>query len=138
MARRRPQQNEPVNPLGPSAVIGLEHGREHARRGQRRRRVKDKIFGAAGAIVAVAVVAAAAYIGYTIYEEQQASDKLETEQRQAELERQGTGNDLRDAIDELEESPAWNGPGNPAFGIGDRPDEQIEIIAPVTLPDSGG
>lgn len=135
MARRRsPTQRQTVNPLGPSAVVGLEGGRELARRRQRRKQIKDKVFGTAGAIIAIAVVASAAYIGYTVYEEQQAADRLETEQRHAELNREGSSDDLRNAIDELEESPKWNGPGNPTFGVGER----IEVIAPVTLPDSGG
>ncbi len=137
--RRSPEQHRAVNPLGPSAVIGLEGGRELARRRQRRKLLKDKVFGVAGAIVAIAVVAAAAYVGYTFYGEQQTADRVESEQRQAELDREGSGDGIREAIDELEETPHWNGPGNPAFGVGDHPeDEQIEIIAPVTLPDSGG
>jgi uncharacterized membrane protein YebE (DUF533 family) len=118
MARRQAVQQQAVNPLGPSAVVGLEGGRELARRRQRRRQLKDKAFGTAGAIVAIAVVAAAAYVGYVIYHEQQASARVETEQRQAELNRQATGDKLRHAIDELEESPHWNGPGNPTFGVG--------------------
>ncbi len=123
--------------MGPSAVVGLEGGRELARRHQRRKLFKDKVFGAAGAIVALAVVVSAAYIGYTIYTETQESDRLESEQRQAELEREGVT--IRDAIDELEETPRWNGPGNPTFGVGDGTDgAEIEIIAPVTLPDAGG
>lgn len=131
MARRyvvmpRGRQSQGMNPLSPSAVVGLEGGREVARRRQRRRHLKDKSIGAAGAIIAVAVVAAAAYVGFTIYDEQQASDRLETEQRQTELDRARSGDDLRDALDELEESPVWNGPGNPTFGVGER----IEVVAP--------
>lgn len=124
-----------MNPLGPSAVVGLEGGRELARRHQRRKQLKDKVFGAAGAIVALGVVVSAAYIGYTIYTETQENDRLESEQRQAELDSEGTT--IRDAIDELEETPRWNGPGNPTFGVGDG-GEEIEVIAPVTLPDAGG
>lgn len=135
MTRRRTSQRQAVNPLGPSAVVGLEGGRELARRRQRRKQLKDKIFGVSGAIVALAVVASAAYIGYTIYDETQAKEQLESEQRQAELD--GDGTTLRDAIDELEETPRWNGPGNPTFGVGDG-GEEIEVIAPVTLPDTGG
>ena len=120
--------------MGPSAVIGLEGGRELARRHQRRRQIKDKMFGMAGAIVALGVVASAAYIGYTIYEETQKNDQIEADQRQAERDRQDSGNNLNDAIDELEENPRWNGPGNPNFGVGER----VEVIAPVTVPDSGG
>ena len=121
--------------MGPSAVIGLEGGRELARRHQRRKQLKDKVFGVAGAIIALAVVASAAYIGYTVYDETQAKEKLESEQRQAELD--GEGTTIREAIDELEETPRWNGPGNPTFGVGDG-DEEIEVIAPATLPDAGG
>lgn len=122
-----------MNPLGHSAVVGLEGGREVARRRQRRRHVKDKVIGTAGAIVALGVVASAAYIGYTFYHEQQAIDRLETDRRQAELDDQGP-EDMRDIIAELEESPRWNGPGNPNFGVGKR----IEVSATATVPDSGG
>ena len=137
MARPHRPEHE-LNPLGPSAVFGLEGGRAVARRRQRRRHLKDKSISAAGAIIVVAVVAAAAYVGYTFYEEQQAGDRLEIEQRQAELDRQRSGDDLHDAIDELEVSPAWNGPGNPTFGVGERVDVDERVI--VTEPDtaSGG
>lgn len=131
----RPRTSQLQNPLGPSAVIGLEGGRELARRRQRRKQLKDKIFGVSGAIIALAVVASAAYIGYTIYDETQAKERLESEQRQAEND--GEGTTIRDAIDELEETPRWNGPGNPTFGVGDG-GEEIQVIAPVTLPDAGG
>lgn len=127
MPRRR-SSSQGTNPLGPSAVVGLEGGRELARRRQRRRHLRDKSIGAAGAIIAVAVVASVAYVGYTIYDEQQASERIETEQRQAELARQRSGEGLRDVIDDLEESPVWNGPGNPTFGVGER----IEVVAPDT------
>lgn len=121
-----------MNPLGPSAVVGLEGGREVARRRQRRRHLKDKTISAAGAIVAIAVVAAAAYVGYTFYVEEQASERREIEQRQAVLNR--SGEDIHDAIDELEQSPAWNGPGNPTFGVGER----VDVTAPDNDGDSGG
>ncbi len=101
-------------------MIGLDAGRKVAARQARRKRVKDRIALLVVATFAVGVLGGAAYVGYTIYDEQQDKDAIEREQRQAELEREGTGDDLRDAIDELEESPAWNGPGNPTFGVGDE------------------
>jgi hypothetical protein len=118
MARGAEPQQPAVNPLGAPSVIGLDGGREVARRRSRRRQRKDQLIRAVGAVVALGVVVAAAYVGYTIFDEQQATDRIETEQRQAEFELQGSGNDLRDAIGELEESPRWNGPGNPTFGVG--------------------
>ena len=81
--------------------------------------MRDSITSGIVALVVVAVLAVAGYIGYTIYGEQQANDRTESEQRRAELELQRSGDNVLDAIDELEEQPKWNGPGNPSFGVGD-------------------
>lgn len=122
MSPRPAQTKEPqLNPLTAPAVDGLDAGRESARRSQRRRQRANSIKSFLLGMVACAVVAVAAWVGYTIYDEQQATDRLESEQRRAELQQQGSGNDLRDAITELEEAPKWNGPGNPNFGVGEEP-----------------
>jgi len=119
MARSRTSQQEVVHPLAAPSVIGLEAGREAARRNQRRRRFRDSLTSGLGALVAAAVVAVAAYVGYTIYGEHQATERFESDQRRAELQEQRSGDNVLDAIDEIEEQPRWNGPGNPNFGVGD-------------------
>lgn len=105
--------------LGGRAVLGLEGGRELARLQQRRRRVADRVKSGIIGLIAIAVIAVGGWVGYTLYEEQQRADAEEREQREAELD--PNGDDLREAIDELEESPKWNGPGNANFGVGDEP-----------------
>lgn len=122
MARSSSSQQQPPNPLGAPSVIGLEGGRELARREQRRRRLRDSITSGLGALVGVSVLAAAAYVGYSIYDEQQTNDRVEADQRRAELEVERSGDGVIEAIDELEEQPRWNGPGNPSFGVGVRDD----------------
>lgn len=119
MARSSSSQQQTLNPLGAPSVVGLEAGREAARREQRRRRFRDSVTSGLGAVVGIAVLAAAAYVGYSIYDEQRANERLEAEERRAQTDQQGSGDDLRDAIDELEQQPKWNGPGNPNFGVGD-------------------
>ena len=119
MARSSSTQERPLHPLGAPSVLGLDAGRDVARRRQRRRRALNTVTSGIGALIGIAVLAAAAYVGYAIYDEQQATDRVEAEQRRAELERERTGDDVINAIDELEESPKWNGPGNPTFGVGD-------------------
>ncbi len=119
MARNRSTQPDAPHPLAAPSVIGLEAGRTAARRNQRRRRLRDSLTSGLGALIAAAAVAVAAYVGYTIYGEQQANERLESEQRRAELDAERSGDNVRDAIDELEEQPRWNGPGNPNFGVGD-------------------
>ncbi len=118
MGRNSSPQQQPWNPLAAPSVIGLEAGREVARRNQRRRRFRDTITSGIGALVAVVVVAVAAYVGYTIFGEQQETERIESELRRAELQEQRSGDNVLDAIDELEEQPKWNGPGNPNFGVG--------------------
>jgi hypothetical protein len=119
MSRNSAPRQEPVNPLAPPSVIGLEPGREIARRNQRRRRLRDSATFGVGALVAAVFVMAAAYVGYTIFDEQQSTERIESEQRRAELQEQRSGDNVLDAIDDLEDSPKWNGPGNPNFGVGD-------------------
>ncbi len=119
MGRNSSHQQEAMNPLSSPSVVGLEAGRELARRNQRRRRMRDSATSVISALVGIAVLIAAVSIGYTIYEEQQTNDRAESELRRAELERERSGDDIHDAIDELEDQPIWNGPGNPSFGVGD-------------------
>ena len=119
MGRNSSPQQQPVNPLAAPSVYGLEAGREVARRNQRRHRMRDSAASAVGALVGIAVLAAVVYVGYAIYDEQQVNDRAESELRRAQIEQERSGDNISDAIDELEEQPIWNGPGNPNFGVGD-------------------
>ena len=83
MARSGSKNDDAVNPLTGPHVKGLEAGRQRARRQQRRRRLQNTITSGVGALVGLAVVATAVYIGYSIYDEQQASDRRESEVRHA-------------------------------------------------------
>lgn len=106
-------------PIGRPAVVGIDAGRKQAEKLHRRRRRKDRVVSSLVAVAALGFVAVGAWAGYTIYEEQREQEVRDREERQAELRNSGSGDDLRDAIDELETTPKWNGPGNETFGIGD-------------------
>lgn len=115
MVRTRSRDDDGANPLGAPSVTGLQAGRQLARRQQRRRRLLNSITSGFGVAVALAVAVGAAYIGYSIYDEQQASDRREAELRRSEF----VEPDVREVIEDLEVQPKWNGPGAPSFGVGD-------------------
>lgn len=102
------------HPLASRAVVGLDAGRQAADRDRRRRRVRNRIAVTVSSLVALGVVGGAAWLGYQIYVEEQDREARERELRGGER----TQMDIDDAIEELETSPKWNGPGNPAFGVG--------------------
>jgi type VI protein secretion system component VasK len=106
------------NPYAAAAVHGLDDGRKRAQRRQRRSRRRDRILTAVMAILAVAAVGSASWLGYTAYVEHNTNQRTETDRRFAEIERQRANETTDDIIDQLQESPAWNGPGNPTFGVG--------------------
>ena len=77
------------------SVHGLDASRHVADRRRRNKRIKDRIVSTIIAIVAIAFVALGAWVGWTIYEDQQAEDELERQRVQAELGNdQGSGGDL--------------------------------------------
>lgn len=117
MARFGRGHEDVINPLGAPHVTGLEPGRERARRQQRRRRLRNSVTSGLGVALTLAVVVAAAYVGYAIYDEQQTTERRESDLRRAELD----DPDVRDVIDDLEVQPKWNGPGTPSFGVGEDP-----------------
>jgi hypothetical protein len=117
MSRHSSRQQQAVNPLAAPSVDGLQAGREAARRDQRRRRHRDSITSGLGVLLLVGVVTGAAYVGYTIFVEQEENERVESELRRSELQQERSGNNVLDAIDELEDQPKWNGPGNPSFGV---------------------
>jgi hypothetical protein len=73
-------------------------------------------------IVLMAAIGGAGWFAYTAYVEHDANNRLETDRRVAEIERQRSGRTTDDIIEQLEQTPAWNGPGNPTFGVGDDTD----------------
>ena len=92
------------------SVHGLEHGREHARRHAGRRRRKNAVVSGLTFLVVGGVVGGAGYYLWQFYVDEQERDTTDTVvpvQRSAE-----------EWIEELEDTPRWNGPGAPAFGVG--------------------
>jgi cell division protein FtsB len=102
------------------AVHGLEHGRKHAQRMQRRRRRRDRVVTWITMTVVAGVLAGAGWVGYQVYDNHRTNQQIETERRVAEFQREQANQTVDDVIDELEQTPAWNGPGNPTFGVGNR------------------
>ncbi len=70
--------------------------------------------------VLATMVGGVAWFVYTAYIEHDTTEQLETDRRIAELKREQAGESTDDIIDQLEQTPAWNGPGNPTFGV-DKP-----------------
>jgi hypothetical protein len=100
-------------------VIGLDLGREAARRAQRRKRRHDRVVSLLLAAVAAGLIGVAGWFGYQTYVDHQAQREQERDRRTAEIERERSGEGVEDVIEDLEESPKWNGPGNPSFGVGE-------------------
>jgi hypothetical protein len=127
------KRSTPQNPLTPTSLIGLEGGRDRADRRHRRRRMKERAYSSVVIAILMGVVTGAGYIGYTIYDEQRADEQVERDRRQAELDAERVGVTGSDILQELEETPRWNGPGAPAFGVGEDevdPAGEITIIEP--------
>jgi hypothetical protein len=88
----------------------------------RRKRRRDRIRNLLLAILGIAILGGAAYAGYVAYGDFEDDEEQERQEIRAELDGdRRTGDDLRNAIDELEEQPQFNGPGVPALGVGDEP-----------------
>ena len=120
------QRSSAPNRLAPPSVIGLEGSRKLADQRNRRKRVKSRFTSAVVVTLLAGVVLAAGYVGYEVYAEQRADEQLERDRRVAELEAERAGRSTDDLIDQLEDTPRWNGPGAPAFGVGEE-DEGIQI-----------
>ena len=105
-------RERPASPVShqPIPVIGLEHGRAVARRRARARRRSNSAVGFAvfGLIAASAV--GAGYVTWDYFQGEQDAPVVESDRMTVD-----------EVIEELERRPAWNGPGSPAFGIGDGP-----------------
>lgn len=96
----------------PVSVHGLEHGRKAARRRSGRRRLKNMIVSGVMFMVAGGVIGGAGYYLWQFYAEEQ---REALEDHTVVVER-----DPAELIHDLEDNPRWNGPGAPAFGVGDE------------------
>jgi hypothetical protein len=97
-----------VNQMVAGPVHGLEYGLDRARRNAARQRRKNATVTGMLLAVLASIAAVAAWLGWQVYStETEPTDRVVEERTPQEV------------IDLLEEQPAWNGPGNPAFGIGD-------------------
>jgi hypothetical protein len=107
------------HPLSSRAVVGLEGGRKIADKRHRNKRVWQRFTSSVVIAILMGIVVAAGYVGYTIYTEGRDSEQVERDRRIAEIEAERSGRTTDDLIDELQNTPRWNGPGAPAFGVGD-------------------
>jgi len=118
MTGRSQRSTPPVNHYLQTSVHGLEAGRSHARKAQRRRRRRNLVVTTLLSVVAAAAIGGAGWFAYSAYVEHDTQEQREIDRRVAEIERQRAGRTTNDIIEELEQTPAWNGPGNPTFGVG--------------------
>lgn len=91
-------------------VVGLDLGREVARRHSRARRRRDLAFGFVMFLLVAVVVGGAGYLTWEYFQTEQDTDGVVP-----------GGRSSREVIAELEEQPIWNGPGTPDLGVGNRP-----------------
>lgn len=105
------------------AVVGLDAGRDHARVLQRRRRRRDRVRNVLYVLLGLAVLGGVGYGAFIAYGDFEDDEEQERQEIRAELDanRVSTGDNVRDALDELEQQPQFNGPGVPALGVGDEP-----------------
>jgi len=69
-------------------------------------------------IVVVIGVAAGAWVGYQVYVEHTKEAEIEHQRGVEEQARRHAEESLVDVIDDLEQTPVFNGPGAPALGLG--------------------
>lgn len=100
------------SPLLAPSVHGLDGGRQRARRRAATKRVKNAI--TAGVMFVLAVVAVGT-AGYLAWQEFGAEQERNETNRAVVV--QPTDDEL---IERFENAPRWNGPGAPAFGVGDE------------------
>jgi hypothetical protein len=108
----------PVPTLAPTAVYGLDAGRNRARRAQRSRRRWNQLVTLAMGIAVATAVVAGAWFGYQAYLEHTRNAEIEHQLGVEEQARRSARQSTEDVIDQLEETPAFNGPGAPALGLG--------------------
>ena len=103
-------RERPASPVShrPVPVIGLEHGRAVARQRARVRRRRNSAVGFAVFGLSAALAIGAGYVTWDYFQGEQDGPAVEPGRMTVD-----------EVIEELERRPAWNGPGSPAFGIGD-------------------
>lgn len=112
----------------------MDASRKRDARQHRRKRRKQRMSSFVIFTVVGGAALGAAYVGWVIYEEQRAAEEAERVERQAELEAERARRTTDDLITDLSESPRWNGPGAPAFGVGEEPTDAVDDRIVVTLP----
>ena len=117
--RNSAQSNARLQP----SVHGLDAGRAHARKAQRKRHRANRTATSLLTVIAIAAVGGAGWFAYSAYIDHDSSQQLETDRRVAELEQDRQGRTTDDIIEQLGETPRWNGPGNPTFGVGSDSNE---------------
>ena len=115
--RGRTQEQSPHAFVGP-AVYGLDAGRSHARRAQRGRRLWNQAVTLVVATVVAAGVVAGTWFGYQAYLDHTKNAEIEHQLGVEEQARKAANESMDDVIDNLEQTPAFNGPGAPALGLG--------------------
>jgi hypothetical protein len=115
---RSHQTSAQSNPRLQPAVHGLDAGRAHARKVQRKRHRANRALTSMLTIIAIAAVGAAGWFAYSAYIDHDSNQQLQTDRRVTEIEQERQGRTTGDIIEQLQETPAWNGPGNPTFGVG--------------------
>lgn len=115
--RGRATQPSP-SPFVTPPVYGLEAGREYAHRAQRSRRLRNRAIGFLFTVAAITGFAAIAWVGYQAYLEHTRASELEHQQGVEEFQRKQAEQSMDDVIDDLEQTPAFNGPGAPELGLG--------------------
>ena len=111
-------QEQPQNALVPPAVYGLDAGRRQARKAQRGRRLWNQTVTFLTAIVVAAGLVAGIWFGYQAYLDHTKNAEIEHQLGVEEQARKVANESMDDVIDNLEQTPAFNGPGAPALGLG--------------------
>src|SRR5262245_39689254 len=99
------------------AVYGLDAGRAQAHRAQRARRLRNRISTTVFAVVALAGFVTIAWVGYQVYLDHTKAAEIEHQQGVDEMKAKHAGESVDDVINNLEDTPAFNGPGAPALGL---------------------
>ena len=108
---RRRSSSSAAPALAAPSVHGLALGRKQARRRASRRRVGNQIVTTLLIAFVLALVGLAGYAALQAYGADQEQPTVTTESPQT----------VDEIIDHLDSQPRWNGPGSPAFGVGDEP-----------------
>jgi uncharacterized membrane protein YsdA (DUF1294 family) len=116
--RARAPRSLPPQPLVGPAVYGLDAGRAHARHNRRVRHVWDRVLTIIVTVAAVGGLAAGAWVGYQVYLEHTKKAEIEHQRGVEEQARRHADESLVDVIDDLGQTPVFNGPGAPALGLG--------------------